>query len=228
MDWTWTEQFRTRQWALIGGGAALVLIIILGIRMFTGGPGNSDTPPEVQEVIELEKDKNVPELVKRVQSPNEAAARRALVAIRNSAPPEQAAPHIQVALADPRPAVREQAALQFGQLGGGQAVQPFVAAVRERVTKDDSAAVRASAAQALAWMDSPEAIDTLLRGLQDKDVTVRRASKAALEEMNRMVFTFDPDAPPDKRQAQLASILPMGPRMKQAYALWLKRKKSGG
>jgi HEAT repeat protein len=72
--------------------------------------------------------------------------------------------------------VREAAAKALGEIGGGDALEPLLAALEDEVS-----AVRGEAAQALGHIGDPRAIDRLTAALGDTDV--RKSAAEALEQL---------------------------------------------
>ena len=83
---------RRRLLVLTGGGLLAAASIWLIVRSVVGGeePAEGPASPAVAEVVQLEARKDVAGLANSVQHADEAAARRAILAVRTLAPPDRA------------------------------------------------------------------------------------------------------------------------------------------
>jgi hypothetical protein len=206
---------------MAAGCISLGGLVRLGSGFFGADAPADSVSPAVQAVLRQEGKKDMAGLATAVRDADENAARRAMVALRQVAPPRQAAEAIRPALADSRPRVRQQAAAQLALIGPPAAAT--LPALKDAVLKDKTPEVRASAAQALAKLKTTGAIDPLTLALNDADPLVRRSANEGLNAMLGLRLAFDPDGPIGRRQTDFARIRSTVPGLKRAFDLWEKR-----
>jgi HEAT repeat protein len=217
MRWQ-SDSERRRVTAIVGGGVTLLLLIWLISRNVA--PAAVLNPPQITRIEKLEKAKDIPALKAAVLDPDEQVAQRAVVAIGNIAGPGGAA-HLQPALADKRPLIRQTAVAQLGHLGDRDNVEDITAVLH----RDAAPEVRAAAAQALGELRSWKALPSVIDALNDPDRFVRRSADHAVGQIFGLKFRFDPDASPGERQAMIAQIraAAANPTARRANDLYVRR-----
>jgi len=169
---------------------AAVLVVALGLKhLVFSGPSEQEQTDKVRVKVErLAQAKDVEGLVQQAQSSDEHAASLAVAALGNVG--EAARQHIERALVDHRPAVREKAATAFAKVAPRQDAAKLAIMAR----KDGSANVRAAAVTGLERMDALTEMDAILDAMVDMDPAVRRrASRAALR-FSGVLVQYNPDA----------------------------------
>ena len=120
----------------------------------------------------------------------------------------KALPHVQKALQDERPEVREAAAVAYARAAGRNVPVGSLAATAR---SDPSPDVRAAAVTGLGQVRAIDEIETLLAALEDEDRTVRlRASVAVARIIGRRYETYIDGTPEERHQAvnQLRAVWP--------------------
>lgn len=223
LNWDLGEINRKRL-ALVAGVGGL-LAVGMAIWAFSGGDGGDKAAPAVDRVVKAEQGRDAAALSAAVADPNPEAARAAIRGLARVSGPASV-PRIQTALADARPPVRYQAAIQLGQFG--PAARDALPAVRQ-AAKDSDPSVRAAAAYSLGKFQTVEAVEPLVAGLEDPDPAVRRAAIGSLQDMFKVVYrSYDPDAGQPQRDRAVAEVRKMLPGHILAYNLWQKNLAKAG
>ncbi len=147
---------------IVGGYTAFLLVMV---ELAERAPLHPERPGGAKDIAALAAD---------LASPDTEVARGAAQALPRSG--AEALPHIRRALHDPRPEVREAAAIACGKLGS-RSDAPLLAAV---LAKDSSRRVRAAAASALGDVRAYDQMEALMMALEDPDVAVRARANAAI------------------------------------------------
>ena len=190
-------------------GVALVLAAVLGWRLLSGGEGLSDPDANVVRIERLKRKGDVAALAREASGSNVKVARLAVEALGHLG--TKATPHIESAMQDSRPEIREKAALALGRAAGVEHSAPLAKAAGS----DPSARVRASAVTALGRMHAYTEMQTLLAALEDEDVDVRRRANAAIRRVLGVSFGFRANDPPEKRRRAIATIRRQWPQLKR-------------
>ena len=180
---------------------AVVLAAAVVWRMTTGsGDGASALDPDAARIEELRQKGDTAALAKQAESPNVRVACLAVTAMGRVG--ADARPHVEKALQDARPQVRQKAAAAFASVGDRRKSAP----VAELARADESPEVRASAVRALGTMFAYTEMETLLDALEDDDVGVRRRANAAIRRILNITFGFKATDPPAKRREAVAEM----------------------
>lgn len=165
-------QKRGRLVVLIIFAAALLAGVVL---KFTWRDRDNPLPrdPRAARIEQYRREGNIIALSGELDNADVETARRAVQALGHLG--QEAVKHVERAIGDPRPEVREAAAAALGRLGD-QNSAPLLA---ETVRNDKSANVRAAAASALGRMYAYEQMEALLDAMVDSNTTVRRRAYAA-------------------------------------------------
>lgn len=199
-----------------GGGLALLLVVWL----LTRGGADKDLPTNanVLQVMKAEQARDVPALTAALSHSDPDAARAAIRGLGNVMGP-RAAPQVQTALADPRPRVRVQAALELASFGAS--ARASLPALRGPAGNDQSVDVRVAAVQALGAMESMDAVEPLMSALNDPEARVRRAALGSLEGLLRVRYAYyNADDSAAQRQQYVARIRSALPINIRAWQLW--------
>lgn len=129
--------------------------------------------PRTARIEQYRREGNISTLVGELDNADVETARRAVQALGHLG--QEAVKHVERAIGDPRPLVREAAAAELGRLND-QNSAPLLA---ETARNDESANVRGSAASALGRMYAYEQMEALLDAMGDSNTTVRRRAYAA-------------------------------------------------
>lgn len=184
-------------------GALLVTVLLTACRGAGGGardptdrvgagPGNRPWhagPPEIQEDIR--------KLLAQV--PTTTGAGRVELGRRIVAYGEPAVPILVEALCDPDTDMRGTAAWLLGFFK-----DPRTANALARACRDCEALVRYEAATSLVRMVDRRGLDTLIRGLEDRDPRIRARCATVLQDATGETFGFQPDDAPVERAAAVA------------------------
>ncbi len=211
-----TSGVSTRLCVLLGaaGVVAIALIVRWAMRSDSDLAGLS---PEAARIERLRRRGDLDALSAETRNPDTGTAVLAAQALARMGP--SAAGHVEAALADARPRVREAAAIALGRVAGRRKAGRLAQLLRE----DDSANVRAAAARALNEARAYEEMDALLQGMSDDSPLVRRWSGQAVEQITGMSFGYDPEAPAPQRQRAITQVRDLWPSM-----LRVIREREGG
>ena len=180
------------RYAKVGGGKAEV----------------KEADPTAVRIDEHQRKRDTAALVKEASGDDVEAARLAIYALAGSGP--ESVPHIERAMQDQRPGVREAAAAALGRVAGRER-----SGLLAEVVRDDTAAnVRATAASALGRMRAYNEMETLMDALEDDDKTVQRRAMAAINRITGVHFKFSVDDPEEKRKKAIAALRELWPTLK--------------
>lgn len=176
-------------------GIAALLALAAGVRLvFPGSEPNDQKDPVVKKVSELAAAKDVAGLAEQLSSPNERAAEMAVLAMGKVG--KAARSHIERAMTDSRPGVREKAATAFSQV----AVRQEAVKLAEMIQTDESANVRAAAVSGLRRMQAFQEMEAILRAMEDDpDPIVRRRASLAATKFAGVTVQYDPEGTPEQR-----------------------------
>ncbi len=150
--------------------------LLAGVVLKHTWPDN-DSPlpgdPRAALIEQYKRERNISALSGELNNEDVEVARWAVQALGHLG--QEAVKHVERAIGDPRPQLREAAAAELGRLGD-QNSAPLLA---ETTRNDKSANVRAAAASALGRMYAHEQAEALLDAMEDSDTTVRRRAYKA-------------------------------------------------
>lgn len=222
--------FKGRLLLLVLIGIALPLAAAVVWRFATTGGGNAEVEAEAEAEVDpiaarIEQHRrngDTAALARETSSADVKAVRLAMYALVDSGP--AGLPHIERAIRDDRPQVREAAAAALGRAAG----RDRSGLLAEVVSKDTAANVRATAASALGRMRAYNEMETLMVALEDSDVTVRRRANAAINRITGVHFKFRADDPKDKRSKAIATLRELWPIMKPNMERYYTRQRDKG
>jgi len=178
---------------LLGVAALLVAGLIVQLLFFGDDPFEGLSPDEAR-IERLRLDGDVDGLAAELAGDSAAVAALAVRALGRLAP--DALPHVERAIKDPRPEVREAAAVALARAGAVDGA-PLLAAA---AGSDDSATVRAAAVTALGRLHAVDEMPSLLKALSDDSAAVRGRAAEAVAAITGIEFGFRADATPAQRQ----------------------------
>ena len=180
-------------------GIAALLVLAAGARLlFPGSDPNDNQDEVVRKVHELAAAKNVDGLAEQARSKNQRAAEMAVLAMGKVGKAARA--HIERAMTDGRPGVREKAATAFSQV----AVRQEADKLAEIAKADKSANVRAAAISGLRKMQAFQEMEAVLHAMEDPDPIVRRRASLAATKFAGVTVQYDPEGSPEQiRQGAL-------------------------
>ena len=163
-----------------------------------------DEAPQIDDLDarmeKLRTDGDVETLSREVQSPDIRTARRAVATMGYVG--QKAVRQIRRALDDPRPKVRQQAAVAYARAADAKDLSPLT-----RVAQTDtSPIVRAAAVTALGQARAYEEMETLLAAMNEQDLVVRRRAAEAVVLILGRRYPYDPNAPSAQRLGSIAVI----------------------
>ena len=204
--------FKGRLLLLVLIGIALVLVPLVVWQFATAGGGNVEAETETDPIaVRIEghrRNGDTAALVREASSADVKVVRLAMYALADSGP--VGVPHIERAIRDDRPQVREAAAAALGRAAG----RDRSGLLAEVVSKDTAANVRATAASALGQMRAYNEMETLITALEDSDRMVRSRANAAINRITGVHFKFRADDPLKERNKAIAMIRRLWPTMK--------------
>lgn len=172
---------------------AALLALAVGARLiFPGSELADQQDPVVKKVGELAAAKDVAGLAEQVSGKNGRAAEMAVLAMGKLG--KAARSHIERAMTDSRPGVREKAATAFSQV----AVRQDADKLAEMVQTDKSADVRAAAVSGLRRMQAFQEMEAVLRAMEDPDPIVRRRASQAATKFAGVTVQYDPEGTPEQ------------------------------
>ncbi len=167
---------------------AALLAVVVGANVFFGGSDpDGQEDPVVRKIQELADAEDVAGLAEQVRGSDERSAGIALLAMGKLG--AAARPHIERAMTDARPAVREKAATAFSRV----AVRQEATKLAEMAQGDSSANVRAAAVSGLRRMQAFQEMEAVLRALEDPDPIVRRRASQAATKFAGVTVQYDPE-----------------------------------
>jgi HEAT repeat protein len=211
---------------LVAFGVAAVLLAGLFHWYMNREPASKE-PPELRRITQAERKKDVATIAAAVKDPDATVAVRAVDALGNIGDPSLYQ-HLQPALRDNREQVREAAMRNYAFVGDRNNVQ----AVSSALSSDASPAVRMAAASTLGALrtTSEPALQSLIRGLYDRDSSVRLASISALQNIFagiRFNYDFRLSANDPKNAEAIAAIRKAAAQWKQNVEMDVRREQQG-
>lgn len=180
------------------GIAALLLLAAGASLLFPGSDPDDNQDEVVRKVHELAAAENVDGLAEQARSKNQRAAEMAVLAMGKVG--KAARTHIERAMTDERPGVREKAATAFSQV----AVRQEADKLAQIAKTDKSANVRAAAISGLRKMQAFQEMEAVLRAMEDPDPIVRRRASLAATKFAGVTVQYDPEGSPEQiRQGAL-------------------------
>ena len=184
---------RTRLRVLIGM-AVVPALLAIGQALLTEDASLAGLTPQQARIEKLRRAGNVDALAEELTGSDPAGAVLAAEALGSLG--TEATSHLEPAMKDPRPEVREVVALALARAGGPGAIPILSPAVRT----DTSPPVRAAAVTALGKLGDPDAMGILLDALGDSNAGVRGRAAEAVSTISGIEFGFRPNDPPARRQ----------------------------
>lgn len=206
-------------------GRLVVLIIIAAVLLagviWTFARRDNPLPrdPGAARIEQYRREGNISALAAELDNADVRTARKAVQALGHLG--KEAVKHVERAIGDLRPQVREAAAAALGRLNDLNSA-PLLA---ETVRSDKSANVRASAASALGRMYAHEQMEALLDAMGDSNTTVRRRAYAAYYRITGVGRDFDADDPLPKRRRALQDLREFWPTIKPYIIRYYQRKR---
>ncbi len=201
-------------------------LLLAGTVWFFTRPRDDDenTPPGIRNVNKLEDKRDTKALGAKVSDADPQVASRAAQALGRIGG-DEAARQIVPAFQDARPQIRAVAATSYGNAASPDNAAP----VSNLLANDRDGEVRAAAAESLGRMRAYNGMDALLKGLDDPEVDVRRASIGAIENiLPGLKWRYVPDAPDAERRAAIAEIRQAYPKLKGNYDRYMEQLKQQG
>jgi len=196
----------------LAGGVALLPALGGGAYLLFSGPSDPRSPA-VRRVEMLEQKGDIAALQREASRQDDVEAASAAVrsignvSLRTGT---DLLPQLEKAIQHPKPQVRIEATAQLAAVAARQRVeQPPQTLVRAALTDNDDD-VRAAAMQALGHTRAPDALDTLLEGLSDRDVQVRRFAFESLQTIAGVRFgsIYDPESPSEDGIRKISAYVP--------------------
>jgi HEAT repeat protein len=178
---------------LIGVGLVM-LAFLLGRWLFFGDEAGDS---ELAGIRQLQEAGDVEALAERVRRADAPVAGRAVEALGRVG--SQSLGHIEAAMRDPRPLVREKAATAFARV----ARYDNARSLARMAAKDESANVRAAAVSGLGKLAAFDEMDTILAAMNDPDLAVRRRAARAARKIACAEVGYDPEAPLAERRVAI-------------------------
>ena len=181
--------------------AALVLAVAMAAWLTLGAdPRPYGDDPDLAEIERLRRAGNIDALARKAAHRSAGVASKAVEALGRLG--ADAVEPIKAALADPRPAVRREAAVALARTGQYAEAAPVAALARQ----DASADVRAAAVSSLDRLTAFEEMESLLAALDDPDISVRRRAGAAVVRITGVDVRYRPTDSPAKRAAAILEM----------------------
>jgi HEAT repeat protein len=197
--------------------AGLLAGAVIGRMLLTGDESLEGLSPDEARIERLRRRGDVAALAEEVGSHQPKVAVLAVRALASLAP--GSLPHLETAMEQPRPEVREAAAISLAQAGGrGKG------ALLAEATNDESAKVRAAAVTGLGQVRAFDQMPALLAALEDDSLGVRRRAAEAITRITGIDFNFRADAPLDQRQRAAAQFRTLWELVKED----IRKRYSGG
>ena len=206
----------------LGALIALALLLVVGVVWrFSSAGGDAEADPIAARIQRHRQNGDAAALAREASSADVKVARLAIHALAGSGP--AGVPHIERAMRDKRPRVREAAAAALGRAAGRDRSAPLA----EAAGKDPAANVRATAAAALGRMRAYNEMETLMAVLEDRDRAVRGRANAAICRITGVHFKFRAGDPPTKRREAIATIRELWRTMKPAVEQYYTSQRAG-
>lgn len=180
------------------------LTVAVWVPVFPRGQKSQDAL--LAKVRRLQEDRDVKGLAEAASSSETRLAVQATRALGGMGP--QAAGHIVRGLKDAREPVREAAACAMGRLGRAlsERQRDEVGELARVGGEDPSPRVRAAAVTALGAIRAYEEMETLLKGMDDSNETVRRRAAGAAASILGRRYRYDAKDPPEQRRASIEML----------------------
>ena len=191
----------TKGIVICGGVLAAALV---AVAAFTGDYGGDS---ELARIRNLQDSRDIAGLESVARTADTRVARKAVAAMgRLDAP--AVAPLVKLVQSDQRPEIRAKAAITLNQVISKGVIEQKDAqqALVDAAKSDSDPNVRAAALTTLGHTRAFEAMPTVLDGLEDDDVNVRRAAYQSVYKILRVRFLYRADDPPEKRQQVVKMI----------------------
>lgn len=199
---------------------AIAALLLAGVVWTLAGRDDSlPRDPRAARIEQYRRDGNVGALATELGEADVKTARRAVQALGHLG--KDAVKHVERAIRDPRPRVREVAAAALGRLSD----QNSAALLAETARNDKSANVRASAVSALGRMCAHEQMEALFDGMEDRSLTVRRRAYAAYYRISGVGLNFRADDPLPERRRAVEKLRDLWPRIKPRVIQYYQRKR---
>ena len=179
-------------------GIGLLLLAFLAGRWLIFGDDNGEAEdPQLAQIRQFQESGDVEGLAERVGRGDALVAGRAVEALGRVG--SRSLRHIEAAMHDPRPRVREKAATAFARV----ARYDNARSLARMATKDESPNVRAAAVSGLGKLAAFDEMDTILAAMSDPDLAVRRRAGRAARKIACAEVGYDPEAPPAERRVAI-------------------------
>jgi len=195
--------------------------LLLGGVVWTFARPDDSLPrdPRAARIERYRREGNVGALAREVGDADVETARWAVQALGHLG--KNAVKHVERALRDPRPRVREAAAAALGRLNDLSSA----ALLAETARNDKPANVRASAVSALGRMYAHEQMEALFDGMEDRSLTVRRRAYAAYYRITGVGLNFRADGPLPERRRAVEKLRDLWPRIKPRVIQYYQAKR---
>lgn len=192
----------------------VVAVLLTPLAVWRIVSSRNSAPDRSPEEIAIRKDRiagNVEGLAKKVKTFPPKYARKAVRAFGPGG--AKSLPLLKkVLLEDKRSEIRQQAAQTMAQAVQVAArkdkplARQMTSALVTALSRDKTPEVRASAAAALGQVYDYNNMASLLKAMDDKDLTVRRRAFEAVTRIFGRRYIFNPNSAPDKRQIVIRAI----------------------
>ena len=176
---------------------------------------------DAARIEKIRQSGDVEALAVEVQGGSADTARLAVRAMASLGP--TALPHVERALEDSRPEVREEAAVAYSRVAVGAPMQRLAAVAR----KDPSDSVRAAAVTGLGNARALDEMEALLAAAEDPDAMVRERATTAIARIIGRRYELYVDGTPEERHAAVGKLREQWPQLERdtrAYYESLRRK----
>jgi HEAT repeat protein len=224
MSWLSVPEDRTRLRRIAVAGAVALVVALLIYLPF--GSSKPPVDPELAEVTDQARRKDLEGLKRSAKSPAERVAATAVHSYARLAGASGADVMTREFFVDSRPAVRAQAVAAWSYAGGSN-VQPII----RLASTDPAPQVRRAAVQAISAMQAWDGLNAVLdRMADDDDLAVRQAAMATFEQVAhvRIDATYDPSKPQTHRRMAIAPLRAFvnRPLARSMYADWVRKNAS--
>ena len=179
---------------------AVVLSVVVGWRLVSGGGDRRNLGPDEARIDKLRRAGDVEALAAEIAGADEEAACRAVKAMASVG--AKAVGHIERAMQDPRPKIRQKATLAYVRAAEPKQAAPLAKAARD----DESPGVRAAAVTGIGRLCAYEEMETLLAAMDDPNLMVRRRAADAVAHIIGRRYRYNANDSSDKRRASIAVI----------------------
>ena len=200
---------------LVGLAAILSVLVIWNVVQVE--------PPQLDDIDarmeKLRRDGDTETLSIEAQNSDIRTARRAVKTMGYLGP--LGVKPIRTAMKDPRPGIRQEAAMAYAR-----AADPKEAAPLAEVARTDKASVvRAAAVTGLGRTRAYEEMDTLFAAMNDEDITVRRRAAEAVVLFIGRRYPYEPNASSTQRLKSIAVIRQFWSKAKGAAGEYYDRER---